>query len=228
MITWCQLGLQDANSPMLEEFIYFHDFTILILTFIIRLVGWIMISIFLNKVLRTRIREGQLLECVWTLLPALVLIQIAAPSLSLLYIIEETEIRALTLKASGHQWYWRYEYSDFWNKEKSVAFDSYITSDFDKGLRLLDVDNRTVLPYCTSIRAVLRSGDVLHSWALPRLGVKADCCPGRLNQVRFVGYRSGLFYGQCSEICGANHRFIPICLELVSVKDFLKWLVEQD
>jgi cytochrome c oxidase subunit 2 len=233
MATWAQFGLQDAASPVMEEFIFFHDFTIIILTFILRFVGYLIGGLLINRYVDKGLLEGQLLERVWTIIPALILIQVAIPSLLLLYILDETIRCCLTLKAIGHQWYWSYEYSDFWGRlgSKAAEFDSYMvpTNELSPGeVRLLDVDNRVVLPFNTHTRVLVRAADVLHSWTVPALGVKADATPGRLNQIKFISHRPGLFYGQCSEICGANHSFIPIVVELVSAADFLSWVRSLD
>ena len=159
-------------------------------------------------------------------MPAFILIQIALPSLILLYNLDDTSNTYVTLKVNGHQWYWRYEYSDFWSQgfDSSLEFDSYITREKSMELgvfRLLDSDYRPVLPYLVQTRVLITRRDVLHCWTVPRLGVKADANPGRLNQVKFISYRPGVFYGQCSEICGRNHRFIPISLEFFRAEDFL-------
>lgn len=180
-----------------------------------------------NRALRSRVLEGQLLEGLWTSIPALILIQIAIPSLVLLYSLDERVDCSITIKAMGHQWFWSYEYSDFGVNGEAVEFDAYMVRPGDlpeRGFRLLDVDNRTVLPWGRRVRVLIGSTDVLHSWTVPALGVKADACPGRLNQVKLVRHRPGLFFGQCSEICGANHRFMPIVLELTQGQDFLRWL----
>ena len=226
MATWSILGFQDAASPILEEFLIFHDYVILVLTFILRVVAISIIQIIKNKLINTGLLEGQILEYIWTIFPAFILIQIAIPSLLLLYILDETVDRGLTLKIVGHQWYWRYEYSNFWNnKLEPLEFESYITPTNPKiPFRLLQVDNRAVLPYKTNTRLLLTAADVLHCWTVPSIGVKADAVPGRLNQIKFISYRPGIFYGQCSEICGANHRFIPIVLEFVKSRDFLNWI----
>lgn len=227
MITWAQISLQDGVSPIIEEFAYFHDFTIVILVFILRAVGFIMVRILKNLFVNRGLLEGQAVECIWTVIPAIVLVQIAVPSLTLLYLLDETERCSVTLKILGHQWYWSYEYSDFWSAGKRVEFDRYIrpeTGSPKRNFRLLDVDNRTVLPFRVHIRGLVRSADVLHSWAVPAIGVKADACPGRLNQIKLFGHRPGVVYGQCSEICGANHRFMPIALELVPSENFLSWV----
>lgn len=167
--------------------------------------------------------ESQPLELFWTIVPAFVLIFIGLPSIRLLYLLDEVYKPSITIKTIGHQWYWSYEYSDFLNLE----FDAYIipTNELrEKNFRLLDVDNRTIVPVNTQIRTLITAADVLHSWTVPSLGVKADAVPGRLNQVNFLTNRPGLFFGQCSEICGANHRFIPISIERVPSKIFIKWV----
>ena len=228
MITWAQLGLQDAASPIMEEYMFFHDFTMVVLVFIIRFVGYIICRALARPYINTGLLEGQAVECVWTLLPAVVLAQVAVPSLLLLYALDEGVKSGLTLKVVGHQWYWSYEYSDFWGPRSGrVEFDAYMLRAEEAAPqrpRLLEADNHRPLPWGVHRRVLVRSADVLHSWAVPALGVKADACPGRLNQVRFVGHRPGVLYGQCSEICGANHRFIPITIEFVAPGDFLNWV----
>ena len=141
--------------------------------------------------------------------------------------------RHMSLKVLGHQWYWRYEYTDFWalRKENSVLFDSYILAENDlEGslFRLLETDNRVVLPYLINARVLISRADVLHSWALPSIGVKLDATPGRLNQLVISRYRPGVIYGQCSEICGANHRYMPIVVEFIDVEDFNRWAMERE
>jgi len=163
--------------------------------------------------------ECQPLELFWTCSPALILIFVGLPSIRLLYLTDEVIKPIITVKTIGHQWYWSYEYSDF----KNIEFDSYILPN-DSIFRLLDVDNRTIVPMLSQIRILISAADVLHSWAVPSLGVKVDAVPGRLNQVNFLINRPGLSFGQCSEICGANHRFIPICIESIPIKEFIKWL----
>lgn len=182
-----------------------------------------MIRLFLNKFINRYLLEGQIIELIWTILPALILIFIALPSLKLIYVLDETNNPIISIKTIGHQWYWSYEYSDF----KNVEFDSYIIpiASIEKfNFRLLDVDNRIVVPFLTKIRILISSSDVIHAWTVPSLGVKVDATPGRINQIRFSIVRSSLFYGQCSEICGANHRFIPIVVERISPDFFIKWI----
>lgn len=222
MATWASLGFQDSNSPLIEQLTFFHDHTLLILVMVTTLVGYLITIIIFNTSVNRLLLQGQAIEVIWTILPAIILIFIALPSLRLLYILDEVSNPAVTLKTIGHQWYWSYEYSDFLDLE----FDSYIipTRELPKsGFRLLEVDTRVVLPIKTQIRILISAADVLHSWALPSLGVKVDAMPGRLNQTRFLINRPGLFYGQCSEICGANHRFIPIVIERVPTNIFLLW-----
>lgn len=168
--------------------------------------------------------EGQTIEIIWTILPALTLIFIAIPSLRLIYIIDEINNPSISVKSIGHQWYWSYEYSDF----KNIEFDSYIipTNEINNfNFRLIDVDNRIIVPFKSQIRILVSSIDVIHSWTIPALGVKIDATPGRLNQIRFIINRPGLFFGQCSEICGANHSFIPIVVESISPNYFINWII---
>lgn len=222
MSTWLQLGFQDSASPLIEQLIFFHDHTLLILILITTLVGYFIVSLAFNKLVNRYLLDGQLIEIIWTVFPALILITIALPSLRLLYLIDEVAEPTLTVKTVGHQWYWRYEYSEF----RNIEFDAYIVPEStleDNGFRLLEVDNRLILPYFTQIRLLVRAADVIHSWTVPGLGVKADAVPGRLNQLNLFFYRPGVFYGQCSEICGANHSFIPIRVESVYTPDFLSW-----
>lgn len=159
----------------------------------------------------TLIRE--VLEIVWTIIPIIILVTLALPSLICLYTMEEIKTE-IEFKAVGHQWYWRYETRD---KE----FDSYMREGGD--FRLLDVDARIVIPYNRNCKTLITSADVLHSWTVPALGVKADAVPGRINQQAFMSLRPSILYGQCSEICGANHRFIPIVVESVPLLEFLGW-----
>nr|ANJ70232.1 cytochrome c oxidase subunit 2 [Calathus melanocephalus] len=223
MATWSNLNLQDSASPLMEQLMFFHDHTLMILTMITVLVSYLMGSLFFNKHINRYLLEGQTIEVIWTILPAITLVFIALPSLRLLYLLDEVSNPSITLKSIGHQWYWSYEYSDF----KKFEFDSYMTplNELDmSGFRLLDVDNRIVLPFNTQIRVLVTATDVIHSWTIPALGVKIDATPGRLNQSNFFMNRSGLFYGQCSEICGANHSFMPIVIESVPTNSFISWI----
>lgn len=221
--SWSALNLQNAASPLMEQLIFFHDHAITILILIITIVGYNLISTCTNLNIDLYILESQPIELFWTIVPRFVLIFIGLPSIRLLYLLDEVFKPSITIKTIGHQWYWSYEYSDFLN----VEFDSYIipSSEIEvRNFRLLDVDNRTVVPVISQIRSLITATDVLHSWTVPVLGIKADAVPGRLNQVNFLLNRPGVFFGQCSEICGANHSFMPISIERVPPKSFINWI----
>nr|YP_009350483.1 cytochrome c oxidase subunit II [Orientotermes emersoni]AQP27181.1 cytochrome c oxidase subunit 2 [Orientotermes emersoni] len=223
MATWLNLTLQDSASPVMEQLIFFHDHVLMIMLMIITTVFYTMIMIIQNKQTSRLMLEGQMIETLWTIAPAIILVFIAIPSLRLLYLMDEIHNPVMTLKTVGHQWYWSYEYSDF----TKLEFDSYMVQQEDlqnNSFRLLDTDNRIVLPMNSPIRLIVTAADVLHSWTIPSLGVKTDATPGRLNQVSFSINRSGLLYGQCSEICGANHSFMPIVIESVSTNQFINWV----
>nr|UQS75792.1 cytochrome c oxidase subunit II [Heteralonia sp.] len=223
MSTWSNLGLQDSASPLMEQLIFFHDHTLLILVMITVFTGYLMIMLFFNKYTNRFLLHGQAIEVIWTILPAIVLLFIALPSLRLLYLLDEISEPSITLKTIGHQWYWSYEYSDFMD----IEFDSYMIPSNELELnsfRLLDVDNRVVLPSNSQVRILVTAADVIHSWTVPSLGIKVDGTPGRLNQTNFLINRPGIFYGQCSEICGANHSFMPIVIESVPAKTFINWI----
>ena len=222
-MTWGQLIFQDAASPIILQLISFHDHTLIILTLVITVVTYALYVVIINKHSNRYLIEAQQIETIWTILPAIILLFLALPSLRILYLTDEISNPRLTLKAIGHQWYWRYEYSDF----SDIEIDSYIipTSDLNPGdFRLLEVDNRVVLPIQIEIRILVTAADVIHAWTVPALGVKVDAVPGRLNQLGFTINNPGVFYGQCSEICGANHSFIPISIESVNMSSFTKWI----
>nr|ASM41855.1 cytochrome c oxidase subunit II [Scaphoideus maai] len=223
MATWNMFSFQDAVSPIMEQLILFHDHTMMVLTMITIMVLYMISSLMLNKFSNRFLLEGQMIELIWTLLPAVLLIVIALPSLKILYLLEEINKPLLTLKAIGHQWYWSYEYSDL----KKIEFDSYMKqtdSIQNNEYRLIEVDNKIVLPWSTQTRMLVTSYDVIHSWTIPALGMKIDASPGRINQGSILVMRPGIYYGQCSEICGANHSFMPITLESVNMKSFNNWI----
>lgn len=167
------------------------------------------------------ILEGQIIEIIWTVVPIIFLIFLAIPSLKILYLTDEINNPIISVKVIGHQWYWRYEYSDF----KDIIFDSFIINNISKSrFRLLDVDNNIILPINNQIRLLINSSDVIHSFAIPSIGVKVDAVPGRINQIPLYIKRPGLYFGQCSEICGVNHRFIPIVIEATKLKYFINWI----
>nr|WNH20532.1 cytochrome c oxidase subunit II [Plectroglyphidodon johnstonianus] len=217
-----QLGFQDAASPVMEELLHFHDHALMIVLLISTLVLYIIAAMVTTDMTNKFILDSQEIEIIWTVLPALILILIALPSLRILYLMDEINDPHLTIKAVGHQWYWSYEYTDYEN----LGFDAYMipTTDLTSGqFRLLDADHRMVIPVESPIRMLISAEDVLHSWAVPSLGVKMDAVPGRLNQTAFIASRPGVFYGQCSEICGANHSFMPIVVEAVPLGQFENW-----
>nr|YP_004717901.1 cytochrome c oxidase subunit II [Ichthyborus sp. NM-2010]BAK42150.1 cytochrome oxidase subunit 2 [Ichthyborus sp. NM-2010] len=217
-----QLGFQDAASPVMEELLRFHDHALMIVLLISVLVLYIIIAMVSTKLTNKYILDSQEIEIVWTILPAVILVSIALPSLRILYLMDEINDPHLTVKAIGHQWFWSYEYTDYGDLE----FDSFMipTNQLMPGeFRLLETDNRMVIPMEAPIRVLITSEDVLHSWAIPALGVKTDAVPGRLNQSTFMASRPGVFYGQCSEICGANHSFMPIVVEAVPLPFFESW-----
>ena len=223
-----QLYFQDSATPFMEGLINFHNDLMFFLIVILIFVSWVLIRcifLFKNKSISENFVHGTVIEIIWTIIPALILIVIAIPSFALLYSMDEIIDPVITLKIIGHQWYWSYEYSDI--SLNSINFDSYMipTADLEIGqLRLLEVDNRVVLPINTHIRLIITSSDVLHSWAIPSLGIKLDACPGRLNQVNLFIKREGVFYGQCSEICGINHGFMPIVVEATTLDNYINWL----
>nr|YP_010586318.1 cytochrome c oxidase subunit II [Lepidostoma inops]UZZ44093.1 cytochrome c oxidase subunit II [Lepidostoma inops] len=223
MATWSMLNFQNSSSPIMEQMIFFHDFTLLILLLIIIFITYLMTNLFINKFTNLFLMEEQMIELIWTILPSITLIFIALPSLKLLYLLDENNKPTITIKTTGHQWYWSYEYSDF----KKINFDSFMIPSNNLTLnnfRLLEVDNRMVLPMKTQIRILISATDVIHSWTIPSLCVKADAVPGRLNQANFLINRPGLFFGQCSEICGTNHSFMPITLESINSNYFINWI----
>nr|ATN41841.1 cytochrome c oxidase subunit II [Macaca fascicularis] len=214
-----QLSLQDATSPIMEELITFHDHAFMAMSLISFLVLYALLSTLTTKLTNTNITDAQEMETIWTILPAVILILIALPSLRILYLTDEVNDPSFTIKSIGHQWYWTYEYTDY----GGLIFNSYMLPPLflnPGDLRLLEVDNRVVLPIEAPVRMMITSQDVLHSWTIPTLGLKTDAVPGRLNQTVFTATRPGVYYGQCSEICGANHSFMPIVAELIPLKIF--------
>lgn len=233
-----QMGFQDPASPVMEGIINLHHDLMFFITFIFFFVLVIMArTLYFFKynaahtdVVSRSVVHGTLIEIVWTVLPSLILIVVALPSFALLYSIDEVIDSSLTIKCVGHQWYWSYEYSDFEAQLGNINFDSYMVPEDELGvgeLRLLEVDNRVVLPVNTHLRILVTAADVLHSWAVPSLGVKVDACVGRLNQTSLFMLREGVFYGQCSEICGVGHANMPIVIESVSVDKYVAWLTEK-
>lgn len=229
-----QFGFQDGASPVHEGITELHDNISYFLVIILFGVTWVIVSAIIgyNSNHTTHVHKysnhGTLIELIWTISPALVLIAIAFPSFKLLYLMDEVISPSITIKAVGNQWFWSYEYSDFiTDNGDAIEFESYIIpeADLEDGqLRQLEVDNRVTVPIDTHIRFIVTAADVLHDFAVPALGLKIDCTPGRLNAVSTLIEREGLYYGQCSELCGVLHGFIPICVEAVSSDKYIQWI----
>jgi len=229
-----QYGMQDPATPVMEGILYFHNYLAFFLVVICVVVFWMLFITLTNfeksiNKFPNRFTHSSVLEIIWTVIPACVLLLIAIPSFALLYSLDELVDPVLTLKVVGHQWYWSYEYSDYFSLEggDTLSFDSYMVPESDLVLgsfRLLEVDNRVVLPIKTHIRVLVTSSDVLHSWAIPSFGIKVDATPGRLSQASLFIKREGVYYGQCSEICGVNHAFMPIVVKGTSTNQFVSWL----
>nr|YP_004222541.1 cytochrome c oxidase subunit II [Micromelo undatus]ABK92259.1 cytochrome c oxidase subunit II [Micromelo undatus] len=227
MSTWGQLNLIDAASPLQGEMFLFHDHAIVLLIGIFSFVAFLGLKLLTNTFSSRNVLEAQRLEIVWTILPAFLLVWLALPSLRLLYLLDEQANSGILLKATGHQWYWSYEIP----LGDSVSFDSYMIPEADLAYgdyRLLEVDNRAFLPFGLETTIITTSADVLHAWTLPAMGVKMDAVPGRLNSMSTFIEKPGVFYGQCSEICGANHSFMPIVVETLNLKDFIKFLEQAE
>lgn len=228
-----QMGFQDPATPVMQGIIDLHHdimfFMFVILVFVVWMLSRTLYHFHQSRnPIPEKIIHGTTIEIAWTVAPSLILVLIAIPSFALLYSMDEVVDPAVTIKAIGHQWYWSYEYSDYNQSDsEGINFDSYMIpeDELELGqLRLLEVDNRVVIPVNTHVRMIMTSADVLHSWAVPSLGVKTDAVPGRLNQTPIFVKREGVFYGQCSELCGANHAFMPIVVEAVSLDNYISWV----
>ena len=229
-----QIGFQDSAAPGFSGIVELHNTIFFYLVVICVGVFWALGSIIFyynikkSPIVHKYLNHGTLIELIWTISPAFILIAIAFPSFRLLYLLDEVISPTITIKVVGHQWYWSYEYSDYINERgESIEFDSYMVPESDLELgqfRLLDVDNKVIVPTDTHVRLIVTGADVIHSFAVPSLGLKIDAVPGRLNQTSFLAERTGTFYGQCSEICGVWHGFMPIAIEAVSVQDYLSWI----
>jgi len=227
-----QVLFQDPASPVMEGIISFHHDLMFLLIFIVFFVLYMIFAILHNfsnipadRPLDTS-SHNTLLEIFWTVVPSIILLFVAVPSFALLYSIDELVNPSLTLKVIGHQWYWTYEYSDYSMEYGNLNVESYMVSEEDLipgQYRLLETTYRVVLPINVHVRTLITSADVLHSWAVPSLGLKLDACPGRLNQAALFIKREGVYYGQCSEICGVNHGFMPIVIQAVPMADFNAW-----
>jgi cytochrome c oxidase subunit 2 len=223
-----QLGFQPAQSPVMEQIHSFHNLLLWIITlislFVLGLLAYVCVRFRASAgVTPSKRTHNTILEIAWTAVPVLILVVIAIPSFKLLYFMDRAENPEMTLKAIGRQWYWSYEYPD----HGDFTFDAYLVADEDlqEGQpRLLATDNHVVLPVQTDIRLLTTASDVLHSWAMPSLGVKMDAVPGRINETWLRIEEPGMYYGQCSELCGDYHGFMPIAIEAVSKDEFEAWV----
>nr|YP_009379210.1 cytochrome c oxidase subunit II [Leptogium hirsutum]ARQ27104.1 cytochrome c oxidase subunit II [Leptogium hirsutum] len=228
---------QDSATPQMEGLVELHDNILFYLFIILFGVSWTLAGIIIkfnytnSPVSQKFVSHGTLVELIWTLTPALILMLIALPSFKLLYLMDEVSDPSMAILAEGHQWYWSYQYPDFLNDDDEfIEFDSYLIpeSDLEQGaLRMLEVDNRVIIPELTHVRLVVTAADVIHSFACPALGIKCDAYPGRLNQMSLYINREGTFYGQCSELCGILHSSMPIVIESVSIEKFVSWIEAQ-
>ena len=224
-----QLGFQKAASQGMEDIVWFHDYMLLpIITAITVFVLFLLLYTCVryrasrNKVASTT-SHNTLVEVLWTLIPCLILIVMAVPSFKVLYSQDTIPEADVTIKAIGYQWYWGYEYPD-----ENIIFESYMIKEEDlkeNQPRLLAVDNEVVVPVNKVIKVLITANDVLHAWALPSFGVKRDAVPGRINETWFKADKVGTYYGQCSELCGIKHAFMPITVRVVSEEDYAEWLI---
>ena len=225
-----QLGFQKSASKSMDDIVWFHDFMLVpIITAITAFVLFLLLYVCVryrasrNKIPSTT-SHNTLIEVIWTIVPCLILIVMAVPSFKVLYSQDEIPKADVTIKAIGYQWYWGYEYPD-----ENIIFDSYMIDEKDlkdNQPRLLTVDNAVYVPVNKVVKVMITANDVLHAWALPSFGVKRDAIPGRINETWFRADRTGTFYGQCSELCGIKHAFMPITVHVVSEEDYNKWLEE--
>ena len=225
-----QLGFQEAASETMRDIVNFHDKLLLpiivaISVFVLFLMAYACIRFRASRNPNPSTRTHNVaVEVLWTLIPCFILIVIAVPSFKTLYSQDKIPKADVTIKAVGYQWYWGYEYPD-----ENIIFDSYMLEDKDlkEGQpRLLAVDNEVVVPVNKVVKVLITANDVLHAWALPSFGVKRDAVPGRINETWFKAERVGTFYGQCSELCGIKHAFMPIEVKVVSEEDYQEWLID--
>nr|UZT67492.1 cytochrome c oxidase subunit 2 [Ganaspini sp. ZJUH 20220007] len=221
MSTWNSLNFQDFSSPMMEWLMIFHDYTLFMNILITLTILMTIIKMMKNKFINLNI-DNQLIEFIWTIIPMIMLTFLAIPSLKILYLMDEMYSPMFSIKCIGHQWFWTFEYPDF----IQTPIEMYMNKDLSlNSFRLLDVSTRIILPMNTQLRLITLSDDVIHSFTIPSMGIKIDALPGRLNQMNLFISRPGIFFGQCSEICGANHSFMPISIESTSTNIFIKWIM---
>jgi cytochrome c oxidase subunit II len=225
-----QIGLQQSASPVMDNIIWFHDFLLYIITGIAGFVLVLLVVVMVRFNARTnpipsRTTHNTLIEIAWTLIPIVILMFIAVPSFKLLFLQLNVPPADLTVKATGKQWYWSYSYPD----NGQFEFDSLMLKEGERKEgqpRLLAVDNEMVVPVNKTVRVITTGSDVIHSFAVPSFGIKIDAVPGRINETWFTATREGVYYGQCSELCGKDHAFMPIAVRAVSEQAFSAWVEE--
>ena len=221
------LYFQESATPVMEHLREFHDY-LLVISFFIAAFVFLMIVIIIYKFREKKnpipatFSHNTSLEIIWTIIPVIILIFIAIPSFKIIYMMDHVPKSEMTVKVTGHQWYWTYEYP-----EDKIIYDSYMIKDADlkpEDLRLLSVDHPLVVPVDTVVEILATSTDVIHSFAVPSFGIKKDCIPGKLNQTWMKVLKEGMYYGQCSELCGSGHGFMPIAVKVVSKEEFKQWI----
>jgi len=225
-----QLGMQASASPVKENIAWLHNLLLVIITlitiFVLVLLVYVMVRFRASAHPKpTRTTHNTMIEIIWTVVPTLILVIIAIPSFKLLYFMDRTFEADMTLKVNGHQWYWSYEYPD----QGGLKFESYMIPEADlkpDQKRLLEVDNRVVLPVDTNVRILVGGTDVMHSWMVSSLGVQIYAVPGRVNETWVKVNKPGVYYGQCNQICGINHAYMPIAVEALSKADFERWVAD--
>lgn len=222
---WGEIYFIDANSPVMEQLIFFYDHTMVVIVSLVIFLIFFMWDIGLNKVINVGLLDNQFVEIVWTILPIIILIFIAIPSLRVLYLIEEGFDPLISIKIIGNQWFWEYYYEEFQLKLVRVfeEYEFFYQGETDY-FRRIERDLYITVPINIIVRLLVRRKDVIHSWTVQSLGVKTDAVPGRLNQLNFYSFKPGIYFGQCSEICGTYHRFIPITVAIVDVESFYDWI----
>lgn len=245
MPRWISLGFQDASSPVLMEFVILHDHIMVIIVLVIVLVSYILMLLMFSSFFYKYISEGTFIETIWSIIPAFLLIVLVVPSIKVLYLMEDVKIPSLSFKVIGHQWYWSYSsqmdnellswisnenehklfFRDFMPDWSYEEYDASFDTRFNVP-RLLSCNIELVLPISTSCRLLVRSRDVIHAFSVPSLGLKIDAVPGRVNQIFVNPFRQGIYFGQCSEICGSYHSFMPISVEVFRIDEYNSYLAE--
>ncbi len=228
-VPW-QMGFPEAATPVMRQVLEFNDLLMtIIVTIFVFVVALLLYTMHRFSAKRnpepSKTTHNTVIEVIWTVIPIMLLLVIAIPSFKLLYFQDRAVNAEMTIKAVGHQWYWTYEYPD----HDDLTFDALMIADEDieEGqIRLLETDNRVVVPVATNIRLLTTADDVIHAWAIPAFGIKIDAVPGRVNESWFHAEKEGVFYGQCSELCGVYHGFMPIAVEVLSKEAFAAWLID--